>query len=801
VALDHGRITINLNATLNEFFGLVRKPKYLLGTTYTLSLAFFESVVLPFVDRSRLRSCLIISDAVGYGRALTEGPALREAAQGYMVVPAPSPGCFHAKVWLVVSDDEMAILVGSGNLTQSGFVGNAEVFDAFRFTLEEPPGRALLDDLTAFIAGLGSLWSPEDRDRLLCVEVLAQIREALSPFRAAGGVTDPRPRLLHTLQGRLIDQLPNLASCSDLFVAAPFFGGSVSGLDLLAGRYGDAKLHVFPGVHDGESTDLPLTEVKRQHRPATLAPLRIAPGRNAFAHLKLYGIRATAGESWLFCTSANCTAAAWQGPNVEAGILRSVPAAALASYFVADSRQLPQGQLVHADQRGDAGALQFWAVDTGAGVDLAAPAASRERLPLHGVELIARAGSQAVRCPRETLFADSLTTHLLWTAFPGWTRPRNLSTSLELSATDRYGQPVRGACFVENRMVLTADPMHRSAWRGALALLAADAMPDLADIAAIFGLADSIFAGRALSRSPEGAAGEGQPGEDAALRDPTVHIAIWPPRADESDLHRRIGANGLGRLQWCRAVLETFLRPGNAGASGAEQAAAAAQDDGADDEQDPVLAVKEREESQTQDQKAADRLWDRVMADYDRLQGKLHSWAPTEAEALNIWPGAVIVFLVIAAARRIVRRKHPKMEQEISIGELGEGFLRLVFDERRQPPDFCCPRWFRYRRETFPPLAEDIRKTFGIVVHPDLAIVLLALVAEQKMRLDPQNERPAMGRRYLTQIISDDLHLDAETRQACCRIWRHYLCDDATKLRDDDFCATLDRLWQLATKV
>ncbi|MBT3289092.1 MAG: hypothetical protein HN904_26670 [Victivallales bacterium] len=47
---------------LPEFLKSVKKPKYVLGTTYTLSLAFFESVVFPHIDRSRLKSCVLICD-------------------------------------------------------------------------------------------------------------------------------------------------------------------------------------------------------------------------------------------------------------------------------------------------------------------------------------------------------------------------------------------------------------------------------------------------------------------------------------------------------------------------------------------------------------------------------------------------------------------------------------------------------------------------------------------------------------------------------------------------------------------
>src|SRR5437879_1054671 len=109
---------------LNEVFKLVPKPRYVVGTTYTLSLAFFESVVLPSIDRSALRRCVILVDRFGFKRALDEATALESAGQNYVVATPPTSRCLHAKVWLIMNDSEAALVAGSGNLTQSGFVSN-----------------------------------------------------------------------------------------------------------------------------------------------------------------------------------------------------------------------------------------------------------------------------------------------------------------------------------------------------------------------------------------------------------------------------------------------------------------------------------------------------------------------------------------------------------------------------------------------------------------------------------------------------------------------------------------------------
>src|SRR4029077_9131792 len=106
---------------LSEFFQTF-SPTYVLGTTYTVSLAFFEGLVFPEIDRTGLRRCLLLCDRVGFQRALVEASALRLVGRAYMDVCAPQPHNFHPKVWLMIGENEAALLVGSGNLTQSGFM-------------------------------------------------------------------------------------------------------------------------------------------------------------------------------------------------------------------------------------------------------------------------------------------------------------------------------------------------------------------------------------------------------------------------------------------------------------------------------------------------------------------------------------------------------------------------------------------------------------------------------------------------------------------------------------------------------
>jgi hypothetical protein len=196
---------------LPEFFRAF-SPTYVLGMTYTVSLAFFEAMVFPEIARTRLRRCLVLCDRVGFHRALVEASALRHVGREYMAMCAPTPHSFHPKVWLLINDDQAALLAGSGNLTQSGFMTNLEVFDAVLLD-KSGPHQALAGDILRFLDGLHGLWSGTGRDGLLVSDTLAQMREALERLRGGMSAEESDVRFLTRFGGPLLDQLRELERC------------------------------------------------------------------------------------------------------------------------------------------------------------------------------------------------------------------------------------------------------------------------------------------------------------------------------------------------------------------------------------------------------------------------------------------------------------------------------------------------------------------------------------------------------------------------------------------------------------
>lgn len=775
---------------LGDVLKAVPKPKYILGTTYTLSLAFFESIVFPCLERTALKSCLIIADSFGYGRALEEAPALQGAGQDYMVAPAPLPGCFHAKVWIVVGDTKTVILVGSGNLTQAGFMTNAEYFDSVHIPHDSPVPAVFLGSVRSFVGNLAKMWQGQ-RSAALWIETIEEIDDALGVLPVSEESLSGWPHFLHSFDGPIVDQLPAARPGSDIFVAAPFFGSSVAGLDRLAKRFPSCAVRVFPAVHSDGGIDLPITELDNLSFVAGTARLSVPTKQNAFPHLKLYGLADRASSGWLFCTSANCTLAGLEGPNIEAGLLRSLPISTIGSYFASADLELPKKQMEITYESAGDNILAFSSVDNGGGPTITVADRSRNHLPISDVTLRVTAGSDFSTATMP-LLEEHGSVNLSWKAFAGWERPRKRAIRLEISGTNPRGKIVRGGCFVEDQLLLRSDPIHRSAWRGALALLESEGAPELADISAVFTLARGVFDGAFMTGSlkePGRSESEKHKPEDSSA------IAIWPPKADAHDLHKRIGKTAAGQLQWFQHIMRTLLRSGERA-----ETRSRVEDESDFDERNPNLAddarrLKEQERAAT----LAEQIWMRGKGHAEDLLHRLQELVPMPNNAPNIWPAAIFTFLATMAVLRTAIRISPKVEWETSGSELLDDFLRVMFTQRRQPENFCAPTSYpqSYKREKFPAIADDLRQRFHQQLPPDLANVMLALLADKKMRT-AKGLYPRMWSERVKQISSNTFVSNEASRAECRLIWKRFVrrvgADDTT----DEFDRALDELCAFA---
>jgi hypothetical protein len=153
------------------------------------------------------------------------------------------------------------------------------------------------------------------------------------------------------------------------------------------------------------------------------------------------------------------------------------------------------------------------------------------------------------------------------------------------------------------------------------------------------------------------------------------------------------------------------------------------------------------------------------------------------------------------AVLRTAIRISPKVEWETSGSELLDDFLRVMFTQRRQTENFCAPTSYpqSYKREKFPALADDLRQRFLQQLSPDLANVMLALLADKKMRTE-KGLYPLMWSERVKQIFGATFANNEASRAECRLIWKRFVrrvgADDTTYEFDralDELCALAGR--------
>jgi hypothetical protein len=698
---------------LPEFFRAF-SPTYVLGTTYTVSLAFFEALVFPEIDCTRLRRCLLLCDRAGFQRALVEASALRQVGREYMAVCAQTPHSFHPKVWLMIRDEEAALLVGSGNLTQSGFMTNLELFDAVRLT-RGGPHRTLAGDILRFLAGLGGLWSGTGRDGLLVSDTLAEMQEALE--RLGEGMSGEEPggtRFLTNFGGPLMDQLFEFFEGGTLYAAAPYFGGSTAALQSLRQKLDLRRLKVFPALHAGEALDVPLEELAAIPG-ASAHRLALSTSYAAFTHLKLYGCDGPKG-CWLFTTSANCTESALGGRNVEAGLLRPVSRSALRTYFTEDPEGVLPGKQRMIESRDSTRWLTLTATNRGTGLEVVAVHSPAAWLPLGGVRLTLQLGGQAYEWQTAALFARGSAERIPWAWFPEVHDPTGGSPLLKLQATAADGAPVEGAAFVDQPLLLTSEPVHRSAWRATLAILDREGLPEASDLACVFHLVEELF------HPAADVSGDETTSVSASARRAREEVdktPIWPPVSDDFVPHH-LHTGREQTVQWFQKILAELL--------GRTQAATSALSSA------PIWAEGEEEAGAGAPatppvlRRATRSVWGQAAASYERLIEQLNSMRITADSARKIWPVSVAILLVTLATRRQIVRCVADAEVPPVTDLVGRFLLALFADRWQVGRHGVDDDWIG---QTDPSVAAVLHEGYATRPMPDIAGILRLLYAFQ----------------------------------------------------------------------
>lgn len=291
-------------------------------TTYSLSLSFFEAVVLDRLVRGGGRNALILSDPEGVRAGLSEQGA-RRIGRDYELEPIScSTGVFHAKVNAFFHETDCHLLVGSGNLTFGGWGMNMEVFEH----LHPSFAADAITDAAGFFDGL----SISDNVRHGVPDRLEAIGANLR-LAARGGTTTGKIRFLHNLELPIADQLAAMANdlggANRIVVISPFYDRLGLGLRYLSEQLAcdDIHMHVHRAgsVRGLNGMNWPSNAIGK---PVQVSGEYSDDGR--LLHAKCFEIRCAKGRL-IVSGSANATRAALANGNVESAVVRIQPDASV----------------------------------------------------------------------------------------------------------------------------------------------------------------------------------------------------------------------------------------------------------------------------------------------------------------------------------------------------------------------------------------------------------------------------------------------------------------------------------------
>jgi len=292
-------------------------------STFGVDIEFYERVLRR--DVARFNHQVVLVDGTQLSRSIAgalKSGYTRQLNRSWLAAPVHSNGAAHAKFLLFAGADSGLLLIGSGNLSISGYAGPGECFAVYRWSREEP------DDLSAFAAIRRLTTGLRARDLIdeTCNERIDAFWTALPWLteQVANSQTPVRDNLDLSLGEQLVAEVAR-EPVDELVVSAPFFDRDCVALARLARELAPKHVRVLL-QHKRASVDPKRLERVLAEINGEAYSIAATGDLDAYLHAKIIVAR-TRTRAVCLTGSANCSVAAlWLTPphgNVEVGNLLS----------------------------------------------------------------------------------------------------------------------------------------------------------------------------------------------------------------------------------------------------------------------------------------------------------------------------------------------------------------------------------------------------------------------------------------------------------------------------------------------
>ncbi len=126
-------------------------------TTFSFDFYFFEMKAMKWLRSCGVRNINVFIDGHYYSELMQQ--ATGEEMQlnaGYSLYPVFQKSIFHPKIWMLFGDKEGLLIVGSGNLTNSGNGNNDEIWGAFHFDIRSTENAPIFSSAWNYLSLLSA---------------------------------------------------------------------------------------------------------------------------------------------------------------------------------------------------------------------------------------------------------------------------------------------------------------------------------------------------------------------------------------------------------------------------------------------------------------------------------------------------------------------------------------------------------------------------------------------------------------------------------------------------------------------
>lgn len=143
----------------NNILSLIGNGRYhsCILTTFSFDFYFFEMKAMKWLRSCGVRNVNVFIDGHFYSELMQQATGDEmKLATGYSLYPIFEKNIFHPKVWFLFGEKEGLLLIGSGNLTNSGNGSNDEIWGAYHFDIKQPQNAPVFSTAWNYVSKLSA---------------------------------------------------------------------------------------------------------------------------------------------------------------------------------------------------------------------------------------------------------------------------------------------------------------------------------------------------------------------------------------------------------------------------------------------------------------------------------------------------------------------------------------------------------------------------------------------------------------------------------------------------------------------